>query len=131
MSLFRLLETEDRGAADQGELNDTTAVELVPAPAAGFTRFAHIWIANRSTAPAIVRVRVTVTDPGESEPADYEFYSKLLTADNPGTAAGGCFDIDCPRLDSTIKSITAILDAAATANQPGWAASWVDIPVAT
>lgn len=120
---LRQLEISDQADSDEGDLNSTTSVDLIAAPAAGFSRKGWVWISNKDTAAVLVRLFVTIAGP-----TDYEFHGESLALDNPGTAIGGHLAIECPRLVAG-KKITAKLDAAVATNQPKWVATWVDVPV--
>jgi len=125
MSLFRQHEVEDRGGSAHGSLNGTTSVEIVPAPAADFTRIVEsIRFVNKDTAAVDIRIRKTITGP-----THYEFDNAITLAVNgkfsPVTGA------DRIRLTATGQSITALMAAGPATTNPTWIASWRDVPVAT
>lgn len=123
MSLLRRFELEERGDSDQGALNGVTSVEIVPAPASGFTRRVEsIRFVNKDTVAQLIRVRKTITGP-----THYEF-------SNSGTIeANQTYEPVTPespvRLTDTDQSVTALMDSAITTTNPSWVASWVDVPV--
>lgn len=123
MSLFRLLELEDRGGSSQGLTNGATPVELVPAPAADFTRVVEcIRFVNLDTAAVDIHVVKTVAA------TDFEFASTLaLGAGLPFNAVVGA---DVVRLTADDQSINAFLTAGVATNELSWIASWRDVPVA-
>jgi hypothetical protein len=123
MSEYRQLELEDRGGSAHGALDGTTPVEIVPAPAAGFTRIVEsIRFVNVDTAAVDIMIRKTV---GAS---DYDFDRAMALA-----ADGKFFPIegaDTIRLTDTDQSVTAVMGGAAATDDPTWIASWRDVPVA-
>ena len=124
MSLFRQHEIEDRGGSAHGSLNGTTSVEIVPAPAADFTRIVEsIRFVNKDSAAVDIRVRKTITGP-----THYELDNAIALAVN-----GKFFAVsgaDTLRLTGTTQSITAVMGAGAATTNPPWVASWRDVPVA-
>lgn len=97
-----------------GVLNDTTEVEIVPAPAAGHRRQV-----------GVVRICNLDTDPIELTYSylDGAIYSSIILTLDPGDTM---IDDDKVILDDTTKSIVAVLGGAVSANQPSFVASWMD-----
>lgn len=123
--ILRQIETEDRGDSGHGSLNGTTSVEIVPAPAAGYTRIVEcIRFVNKDTAAVDIRVRKTVTGP-----THYEFDNSI------GLGVSGTFaPVDRTRevrLSPTDESITAVMGGAAATTNPTWISAWRDVPIAT
>lgn len=125
MSLLRLLELEDRGASNHGSLNGTTAVDLVTAPASGYTRVVEsIRFVNKDTAAVDIRVRKTV---GGS--THYEFDNALgLVVDGKFAPVSAEHPI---RLTATDQKITAVMGGAAATTNPSFVASYRDVAVAS
>lgn len=101
--------------ADDGTLNGTSAVTLVPAPAASTARLVKtITIQNRDTVVNTITLR-KVSGGGTRQlwKGDLDVGDTLI------------WD-DVISLDDTSSSITAVMAAAATTTNPDWTSTWGD-----
>ena len=103
------------GGADDGTLNGTTPVTLVPAPAAATTRLPKtITIQNRDTAVVTVTLRkVSAGGTRQLWKGDLDVGDTLIWDDAVG-------------LDDTSSSITAVMSGAAATTNPDWTSTWGD-----
>lgn len=120
MSSLRQIEKAVEGGSEQGSLNGTTSVEIVPTPAAGFTRVVErISFLNIDTAAVAIRARVLNTA------VHTEFDNSLtLAVDGKFVPVDGASELRLVVGDS----VTALMGAAAMTTNPTWVATWRDEP---
>lgn len=102
-------------AADDGTLNGTTPVTLIPAPAVA-NQIANklITIQNRDTAIVTITLRkVSAGGTRQIWKGDLDVGDTLL------------FD-DVIMLDDVNSSITAVMSAVAATTNPDWTSSWIN-----
>lgn len=119
--ILRQLELSDAAGNAYGSLNGATSVEVVPAPAAGFTRQVRaLRFVNKDSAAVDIRLRVTIAGP-----TYYEIDNALaLAVDGKFFPIEGSEEI---RL-TTSESLTAVMAGAAATTNPTYFACWVDVP---
>lgn len=103
------------GGSDDGTLNGTTPVTLVPAPAAATNRLIKtMTIQNADTAVVTVTLRkVSAGGTRQLWKGDLDVGDTLIWNDVVG-------------LDDTGSSITAVMSAAAATTDPQWTSTWGD-----
>lgn len=123
MGSLRQLEKATVGSSQQGSTTGTSSQEVVPTPAAGFTRVVErMSFVNIDTAPVDIRVRVLNTA------VNSEFDNvKALAVD------GSFRPVDSSKELRLVvgDSVTVVLGAAAATTEPSWVASWRDEPIPT
>lgn len=124
MSLLRLLELQDRGGTNHGSLNGVTSVDIVVAPAAGYTRVVEcVRFYNCDSAAVDIQARKTIAGP-----------THYIFDRSPTLAVGAVFAVakggEAIRLAATEK-ITAVMGGAAATTNPTWISAWKDVPIAT
>ncbi len=120
MSSLRQIEKAVVGGSEQGSLNGTTNVEIVPTPGAGFTRVVErVSFLNIDTATVAIRARVLNTA------VHTEFDNSLtLTIDSKFVPVDGASELRLVVGDS----VTALMGDVATTTNPTWIACWRDEP---